>query len=420
MDKQYLFSENDSTNENFTWLIDVIRTFGVSNIDFLACNTLSFANWTSYFQQLTSATNVVIGASDDRTGNLKYGGDWIMESTKEDIESIYFTPSAIENYQHVFALPVTVNGVVYSQNGSNATVSGFELGITSAVIQSQVTDDEGTTYDVTAIENYAFENCTTLTSVTIPNSVTTVGSGVFLNVTSLTNVIIDNSIIGRYMFFGCTGLISVTIPNSVTTIGDGGFQGCTGLTSVTIPNSVTTIGINAFYFCSGLTSVTIQNSTISGAMFYGCTGLTSVTIPSSVTTIGQGAFFSIDYLTVTFAATVELPTITSSMVSGLSTIAYYNSTVTGDPQQILLGARFTEARLNGPPPSNTCFPAGTKIRTDKHGDVAIEKLDKRLHTIHGGHRIEHVTRIVSESQHLLPSPQAHWEKTCPVVIRASA
>ena len=422
LDTQYLFSENVD-DENVAWLIDVIRTFGVSNIDFLACNTLNYANWTSYFQQLTSATNVVIGASDDRTGNLKYGGDWIMESTKEDIESIYFIPSAIENYQHVFAFPVTVAGVVYSQNGSNASANGFVPGITTAVIQSQITDG-GTTYNVTqinvsafqnantitsvtipstvtTIENNAFFGCSSLTSLTIPSSVTTVGTNVFSNCTSLTSVTIQNAIIGQNMFSSCTGLTSVTIPSSVTTVRGGAFISCLGLLSATIPSSVTSLGNNIFVNCTSLTSITIQNSIIGYQMFAQCASLTSVTIPSTVTDIRFKAFSEINNITVTFAATDTLPTITNPMVDGLSTIAYYKPSVTGNPQQTLLNAGFSETRLSGPPPSNTCFPAGTKIRTDKHGDVAIEKLDKRVHTIHGGHRIEHVTRIVSESQHLV-------------------
>ena len=103
---------------------------------------------------------------------------------------------------------------------------------------------------------------------------------------------LDGTIIESDAFLGCSGLTSVTIPNSVTSIGDMAFSECTGLTSVTIPNSVTSIGSYAFYYCSGLTSVNIPNSvtTIGNGAFYNCTGLTSVTIPNSVTSIGEYAF----------------------------------------------------------------------------------------------------------------------------------
>ena len=93
-------------------------------------------------------------------------------------------------------------------------------------------------------------------------------------------------------FSGCTNLTSVTIPDSVTTIEWGAFSGCTSLTSVTIPDSVTTIGDSAFRDCTSLTSVTIPDSvtTIGDYAFWGCSSLTSVTIPDSVTTIGEDAF----------------------------------------------------------------------------------------------------------------------------------
>ncbi len=154
---------------------------------------------------------------------------------------------------------------------------------------------------VTSIGKSAFYGCTGLTSVTIPNSVTNIGSNAFYRCTGLTSITIPNSVtsIGVQAFWGCRGLTSVTIPNSVTSIGSGTFWGCTGLTSVTIGNSVTSIGNSTFYGCTGLTSVTIGNSVTSIGVqaFWGCTGLTSITIPNSVTSIGKYAFYGCTGLT---------------------------------------------------------------------------------------------------------------------------
>ena len=154
---------------------------------------------------------------------------------------------------------------------------------------------------VTSIGGSAFDGCTGLTSVTIPNSVTSIGDSAFDGCTGLTSVTIGNSVtsIGSDAFSYCTGLTSITIPNSVTSIGSEAFSRCTGLTSVTIGNSVTSIGREAFYSCRGLTSITIPNSvtSIEGHAFDGCRGLTSVTIGSSVTTIGEYAFQSCTGLT---------------------------------------------------------------------------------------------------------------------------
>ena len=195
------------------------------------------------------------------------------------------------------------------------------------VIPSTVTYN-GTTYSVTSIREGAFLSCSGLTLVTIPNSVTSISNGAFIECSGLisinvasgnthyssidgvlynyvqdtliqcpgakTSVTIPNSVtsIGESAFEYCSRLTSVTIPNSVTSIGGFAFDGCSGLTSVTIGNSVTFIGWNAFYGCSGLTSVSIPNSvtSIEYMAFSGCSGLTSVTIPNSVTSIERSAF----------------------------------------------------------------------------------------------------------------------------------
>jgi hypothetical protein len=131
---------------------------------------------------------------------------------------------------------------------------------------------------VISIGNYAFQNCTGLTSIIIPNSVITIGSNAFSGCSNLTSITIPNSVttIGGNAFSGCIGLTSLTIPNSVTYLS--GFSGCIGLTSIVIPNSVTTIGSYAFSGCKNLTSVTIGSGvkTIENLPFSNCTELTDV------------------------------------------------------------------------------------------------------------------------------------------------
>ena len=98
--------------------------------------------------------------------------------------------------------------------------------------------------------------------------------------------------LGGSCFKDCSGLTSITIPSSVTSLGDHCFDGCSRLTSITIPSSVTSLGDYCFYFCSGLTSITIPSSVTSlgDHCFCGCSGLTSITIPSSVTSLGWHCF----------------------------------------------------------------------------------------------------------------------------------
>ena len=96
-----------------------------------------------------------------------------------------------------------------------------------------------------------------LTSIAIPNSVTSIGENAFRNCTGLTSITISNSVtsVGSSAFSGCTGLASITIPNSVTNIGDGAFSSCTGVVSITIGSGVTSIGNNIFEGCTNLTSI---------------------------------------------------------------------------------------------------------------------------------------------------------------------
>ena len=110
-----------------------------------------------------------------------------------------------------------------------------------------------------------------------------------------------------FTFRDCSGLTSVSIPNSVTSIGDYAFSGCSNLTAVSIPNSVTSIGESAFRDCSSLTEVIIPNyvTTINDDTFRGCSGLTSVTIPNSVTSIWYNAFDGANLFEIVIPASVN-------------------------------------------------------------------------------------------------------------------
>ena len=206
---------------------------------------------------------------------------------------------------------------------------------------------------VTEIGSYAFYNCSGITDlvwnakncsnngdmptsnivhVTIGNEVETIPNS-FANGSKITELSIPNSVltIGNYAFGGCSGLSgNLTIPNSVTSIGNYAFQSCNGLSEVTIGNSVTSIGYDAFQNCSGLTgTLTIPNSVtyIDSYAFSGCSGLTSISIPNSINAINEGTFYYCSGLT-----SVSIPNSVTSIgyyafqnCSGLTSVTIPNS-----------------------------------------------------------------------------------------------
>jgi hypothetical protein len=219
----------------------------------------------------------------------------------------------------------TVDNIEYTVTSEDpATVAATdynEAGGTRVVIPS-TEDNAGTTYTVTSIGDNAFDGDPdgigfALTSVTIPDSVTSIGDYAFAW-NSLESVTIPNSVTSiRDGAFWSNSLTTVTIPDSVTSISDASFGG-NKLTSVTIPNSVTSIGSGAFAF-NKLESVTIPNSVTSiGTAAFNYNLLESLTIPNSVTSIGYSSFFSNKLTSVT---------IPNSVIS-IGGFAFYSNSLT--------------------------------------------------------------------------------------------
>ena len=251
------------------------------------------------FSDCSSLTSITIGDSVKRIGNYAFKGCSSLESITIPFVGAKAGVTSSDTYQYpfgyIFGTLSYTGGVAIWQNyygGSTSSTTSNTYYIPSSLKSVTVTGGN--------ILHGAFSGCSGLTSITIPDSVTSIGGSAFDGCTGLTSITIPDSVtsIDWGAFDGCSGLTSITIPDSVTSIGESAFYGCKGLTSITIPNSVTSIGNSAFSGCSGLRSITIPDSvtSIGYYAFRGCSGLTSVTMGNSVTSIGKDAFSGCDKL----------------------------------------------------------------------------------------------------------------------------
>ena len=224
---------------------------------------------------LTSITLPFVGATKDGTINTHFGYVFGADSYAKNPSCV---PSSLKT--------VVITGGMSIGEGAFAYCSG----LTSITIPD----------NVTSIGEGAFAFCGGLTSITIPDSVTSIGEFAFAYCGGLTSITIPDSVtsIGNYAFTWCDKLTSITIPDSVTNIGNYAFDWCRGLTSATIGNGVESIGEYAFTYCFNLTSVTIGNdvTNIGKYAFAYCEKLMSITIPDSMTSIGELAFLGCNRL----------------------------------------------------------------------------------------------------------------------------
>ena len=254
-----LFASSDlltgatTLSENVQGLVDILRGFNVADIDFLACNTLQDPNWVTFYSLLQARAGVVVGASADQTGNLKYGGNWTMENTHTNVQTIYFNSSILE-----YASLLATTAVTYPFGILNYS---YTAGVNTAILQSAT----GTLTGAVVIPPYI-----TLASV---NYAVVSMTALFTNQTLITSVIITAPIPRVYndAFGGCTKMTSIVFPDTVTTLGTYCLNGCASLTYFNFPTGVTSIPA---YFFTGVNT------------FY----VTDLIIPNRITSIGNHAF----------------------------------------------------------------------------------------------------------------------------------
>jgi hypothetical protein len=187
------------------------------------------------------------------------------------------------------AIADQVGDYKYSVTANQAKIIGYTGAVSNIVIPSELGG-----YPVTSIGSGAFNNCTGIKSISVPDGVTRIGDNAFDGCSGLTSISLPQGLtsIGDCIFMNCAGLTSISLPQGVISIGTSAFRFCTGLSSISLPQTVTSIGEAAFAGCTSLTRVDLPQAatSIGWAAFTDCSGLTSVSIPQGVTSIGGFAF----------------------------------------------------------------------------------------------------------------------------------
>ncbi len=318
-----LISVKERAFRGCTGLTEVVIPNGVTSI----------GEWA--FMECTALTYIVIPDSV-----TKIGGSAFYESGYYKNENNWEN-GVLYIGNHLINTKTTISGSYAVKEG---TVSLAVYAFQNCSALTNVTIPES----IKSIGEYAFQNCAGLEEITIPGSVKSINNDTFQNCTGLTNVTLSKGVtdIGWEVFYGCSNLKKVSIPDSVTSIGNSAFARCTALNNIKIPSSVKELGISVFQQCTSLTDITLPNSIISmgygvfsscsalknvtlpenitgipNNTFYGCTSLMGVIIPDKVTTIGSQAFRNCTAL-----INITIP----DSVTSIDSYAYYGcSALTG-------------------------------------------------------------------------------------------
>ena len=166
----------------------------------------------------------------------------------------------------------TIDGIKYSlYNNGEAMIMVQDESLAGDIVIPEKVSYNGTDYTVTSADYGAFSP-TSITSIVLPNSITS---------------------LGWFCFKNCSSLKSITLPDGITSLSNNCFEGCSGLTFITLPDNITSLGHDCFLGCSSLKSITLHdNITFLGrSCFSGCSSLKSITLPESINSLRRGCFF---------------------------------------------------------------------------------------------------------------------------------
>ena len=284
------------------------RTFGDWNTSRYLVTFVKNADDASFTAGFSADSHIGVNASTMPTAAeiSREGYTLVGWNTKADGSGAQYAPGAVaETHEETafYAMWKAINAPTPEKLTFTLLDDGTGYSVKAAsteIADKVVIPAEYEGLPVKVIANNAFLQCSSMTGITIPNSVTTIGNNAFSDCSSLTGITIPDSVTSILVgaFYNCRGLTSITIPDSVTGIGDSAFCDCRGLTSITIPDGVTSIGDTTFYYCTSLTNITIPESvtSIGSAAFAACSSLTGFTVSSinSAYKSLDGVLYSID------------------------------------------------------------------------------------------------------------------------------
>ena len=286
-----LFSENDYRNPSNSKVISALQGL-MCNKDF--CTLYSLFMLALARKDLSACSfRLFIGEKPNINSLFE---DLSTDFTEEELEEAFVDEWGVKyskDGRKLLKVPEELDGTYSVKKGTKIICdSAF---CCCGFLSSVVIPDS-----VTSIGYNAFYDCRSLSNIIFPNSVTNIGGGAFWLCCLLTSIVIPNSVVSieEYTFMDCCSLLNIVIPDSVTSIGECAFSGCSSLTSIIIPNSVVSIEMSAFADCTSLSKIVIPDSvtSIGGSAFAGCSSLGEVVIPESVTSLGDHAFYECDNL----------------------------------------------------------------------------------------------------------------------------
>lgn len=294
-------------------ITELIVPEGVTTIGSLVAAESNLSSLNSAASKLTSVTlpstlteirTYAFAMSSLQTINFAEDSDRLLTIAarafhRSDITSVSLPANVFLDGTEIFYLCSSLTQATFADGGNVTEIPADTFASCTKLVSVTLPDTLQT------IGEEAFYYCTSLRSITIPRQVSSIGKMAFQYTSALSVVFEEDSACSTlsYAFYG-SGLTSIVLPDHLASTGSYAFSGCTSLTSIDLPEGLATIDINAFYNCSLLRSVTFPETltSINSSAFAGCSKLTNVVLPSKLATIGNYAF-----LNCTSIKEIELP-----------------------------------------------------------------------------------------------------------------